>query len=449
MGQGRRRASPVGRGGLVTLAVVIAVLLLAPAALANGAVAPVWVQTWNAKTPGVVTDVHVARAPTGEFYVACSILRSTTGKYDLIVARYRANGTREWVHSWSRGDAYDDRVAGLAADPDGRVVVVGWSTNGKSGTPDWCVVKYGRLGKLLWSRNIGGAAGGDDRAVDVVVNRYARIYVAGYFTQKAGDKDWRMIKLTPGGDTSWAIAYRGADGLDDVPSAMALDVDGNVYLTGTEGTDRKVRADAVTIQVARDGTRNWVAKYDDAGEETGVDVAVRKSGVVVAVEKIDQAGVVKHAVNVGYTRDGTQVWAEPFVADETESDVCLTAGIDGLGRGAFGGSYVDKTTDSFALLSRRAPDGVLETTWSATGPAVAAGDQFNDLSVAFDGTVWATGSIGGAATTVSLDPAGAQRWYGEYETDAADSGDALALAPKSVYVAGLSGDDLVFIRYVR
>ncbi len=451
-----RKHGPIRRravSGLVAVALVaIAVLVVAPTVLANGGVAPLWSDVWNARIPGVVSNVHVAKTPTGEIYAACSLLRPTTGKYDVIVTRYLADGTRVWAKSWSQGTAYDDMVEGIASDPDGRLIVCGWTTSGKAGPPDWFILKFGRIGNLLWSRTVGGAVGLDDRALDVAVNSRARIFVGGYITAKAGDTDWRLMKLTPAGDTAWSRAYSGAAGLDDAPAAIALDVDRNIYLTGMEGTDTDVRSDAVTVKWDRLGVQQWATAYSDGDEESGVDVAVRRSGVAVAVRTVDEAGVSTHGLTAMYTREGGIVWTGPFVDRDTESDECCCAGLDTLGRAVFGGHEVAPTTfDAAARLTQRGAGGVSEWYVSHFGGGLA-GDQFNDLYVAMDGTVWATGAVDGHGVTWSFDAAGVARWYGwngVYDAVIVDSGDALTVTSTAVYVAGRSGDSLAVMKYVR
>ena len=442
----------LARWGVAALLVAVAVLVVAPATFANGGVAPLWSDVWNAKTPGVVTNVHVAKAPTGDIYAACSILRPATGHYDVIVVRYRADGTRVWVKSWSRGTAYDDMVEGLAADPYGRLVVCGYSGAGKAGPPDWFVLKFGRVGNLLWSRTVGGAVGLDDRALDVAVNSRARIFVAGHITAKAGDRDWRLMKLAPSGDTAWSRAYRGADGLDDKPAALALDADRNVYVTGMEGTQANVRSDAVTVKWDRLGVRAWATTYAGMDEESGVDVAVRRSGVAVAVRTVDEPGIATHGVTAMYTRGGDVVWTAPFIDRDTVSDECFCAGLDTLGRGVFGGYEVSPALDAGARLTQRGTSGASEWFVSSFGGSDLTDDRFNDLYVAVDGTTWATWAVDGRAVTWSFDAAGVARWYGwngVYDTVIVDSGDALAVTSSAVYVAGRSSDSLAVMKYAR
>ena len=455
MGQDRSTAEAAVRALLVILAALMLMLLAAP--IASAATAPgtlVWRGVWNARTPGVVTNVHVTKAPTGDIYVACSILRLVSDGYDVIVARYRPDGTRKWVHAWSRGVDVDEWVEGIAADRDGNLVVCGWFSGGRAGTPDWFVVKFGRGGDRLWTKTVAGLAGGDDRALDVTVNRAGRIYVTGSVTKSAGGKDWRIAKLAPNGATLWARSYAGPEGLDDLPSAMALDADGNVYVTGFEGTVMQTRRNLVTLKYTPLGGRSWARVLDVGRDESGRDIAVRRSGVAVAGRTVDVAGVDHDALAVRYTRAGSLVTWSAFDGPVAGADHFTCAGIDGVGRSVFGGFVTNE------LVSQRDGDlqwveagGATGLDWGWSGDA-AGDDQVADLYLAYDGTLWATGWVdtitgGRDVMTCSLGWNAAYRWDDRWATLAEDAGDELAVTSSGVYVAGRRGNDLLLLKYVR
>ena len=444
MGLCERRARHGVRAGLVVLAAAILTLVVAPAALAADPGEALWSNYWNAKSPGEVANAQVVRSAKGDIFTACSVFRPSYSTYDAIIAKYRPDGTRKWVRSWSRGTDVNEMVEGVATDPDGNLIVTGWFD--KNGEPDWFVLKYDRDGYLLWAKTTGGTADSDDRAVDVVVNRRGYVFVTGFVTQSTGGKNWLTVKYKPSGATVWQASYKGSDQLDDQPMAMAIDIDRNVYVTGMVGSDQenKVRSDAVTIKYAGDGTVEWVLPFNMHMEETGVDIAVRRSGVVVAVKAIDETGQYTSAYAVQYTRDGELVYSPSLNPSSTLVDQFLCAGIDGSARSVFGGfSVQEATNDSTALLMQYDAAGVSEWSVGLTAAGNALGDQFNDLFVAFDGTVWATGYVGGVAVTVSLDATGVERWSGIL------GGDAIAVTRKSVYVVGLLDTSLVLTRYVK
>ena len=455
MGQDRPTVRAAARTMLVVLTALLLALLLAPAAGATAAPGTfLWRDIWNAKTPGVVANVHVTSAPTGDIYVACSILRLAPDKYDVIVARYRPDGTRTWVRSWSRGVGVDEWVEGIAADPEGNLVVCGWFAGGRAGTPDWFVVKFDRSGDRLWAKSVAGLAGGDDRALDVVVNGAGRIYVTGSVDKSAGGKDWRTAKLAPNGTTLWARTYAGPEGLDDLPSAMALDADGNVYVTGFEGTVMQTRRNLVTLSYTATGTRRWARALDVGREETGADIAVRRSGVAVAGRTVDAAGVDHDSLAVSYTRAGALVKWSAFNGPVAGADHFACAGIDGTGRSVFGGFMTnDLVNQRDAELQWFEADGDTGLHWGWSGDA-ARHDQVTGLHVAYDGTLWATGWIdtlltGRDVMTCSFGRNAAYRWDDRWSTTARDSGDDLVVTSSAVFVAGRRGSDLLLIKYVR
>jgi hypothetical protein len=455
MGHDRPVATATAHTLLAVLTALLLALLLAPAAGATTAPGTfLWRDIWNAKTPGAVANVHVTTAATGDIYVACSILRLAPDRYDVIVARYRPDGTRTWVRSWSRGVEADEWVEGIAADPDGNLVVCGWFSGGRAGTPDWFVVKFDRGGDRLWTKTVAGIAGGDDRALDVVVNGAGRIYVTGSVGTSAGGKDWRTAKLAPSGATLWARSYAGPEGLDDLPSAMALDVDGNVYVTGFEGTVMQTRRNLVILSYAATGTRRWARVLDVGREETGADVAVRRSGVAVAGRTVDAAGADHDALAVRYTRAGALVSWSTFNGPVAGADHFSSAGIDGPGRSAFGGFMTnDLVNQRDAALQWFEAGGATGLHWGWAGDA-ARDDQVTDLHVAADGTLWATGWIdtlltGRDVMTWSSGWNAAYRWDDRWSTMARDIGDDLVVTSSAVYVAGRRGNDLLLLKYVR
>ncbi len=437
------------RGAIGLLLIVVAVLLLAPAAFAADPVEPLWANVWSAKSPGEVTNAQVVRSAKSDIFTACSVFRPSYSTYDVIVAKYRPDGTRKWVRSWSRGTAINEMVSGVATDRDGNLIVVGWYDKG--GQDDWFMLKYDRAGYLKWAKTTGGIAGDDDRAVDVVVNKYGRIFVTGFVTQLTGGKNWRTVKYKPNGDTVWARTHKGADQLDDEPLAMAIDAARNIYVTGFEGTDQKnhLNKDAVTLKYAPDGTAEWVMPFNMQYEETGVDIAVRKTGVVVAVKAVDEDPTFTHGYALKYSREGESLMAASLDYGSTTNDEYLCAGIDGLGASVFAGFQVHDD-DSKALLTQYDADGVSQWGFELTGAGNVLGDQFNEMFVALGGSVWVTGSVAGAAVTWSFDAAGVERWNAVYDVASEfDSGQDMHVTSKSAYVVAHSGTSLVLIRYPR
>ncbi len=235
---------------------------------------------------------------------------------------------------------------------------------------------------------------------------------------------------------------------------MALDVDGNVYVTGFEGTVLQTRRNLVTLKYTPLGARSWAKILDMGREETGVDVAVRRSGVAVAGHTFDAAGVDRDALAVHYTRDGVLVNGSAFNGPIAGADAFVAAGIDGLGRCVYGGYMTnDLVNQRDAELQWFEADGDTGLHWSWAGDG-RRDDQVTDVHVAQDGTLWATGWIDTLVTgrdvmTWSSGWNAAWRWDDRWSTMSQDIGDDLAVTSAGVYVAGRRGNDLLLLKYVR
>ena len=90
----------------------------------------------------------------------------------------------------------DDVATAVATAPDGSVYTAGYSTR-KLANPDIILIKWSRLGKVLWTRPYAAGPYGD-AAVDVVVDRFGNVTVCG----------------TGGGatGTAWVLASWSTDG---------------------------------------------------------------------------------------------------------------------------------------------------------------------------------------------------------------------------------------------
>ncbi|MFO1500087.1 MAG: SBBP repeat-containing protein [Verrucomicrobiota bacterium] len=77
----------------------------------------------------------------------------------------------------------------------------------------------------------GSQAGSEDRASKVVTDAAGDIIVAGSAGKQIGS-DLRVIKYSGAGVRLWAKRYNGPVNDYDEPSAMAVDGNGNVFVSG-------------------------------------------------------------------------------------------------------------------------------------------------------------------------------------------------------------------------
>ena len=191
-----------------------------------------------------------------------------------------ASGATVWERTFDGGRG--DFVSDLALDAAGGIFVLGASTNASGGT-DIRVIKYSAAGTLVWQQAF---AAGEGYAL--VVDAANNVLLAGYST--GATTDFRVLKLSgANGSTLWQRSYDG--GRNDAAQAIALDDQGNAYVTG-HSQNAAGRTTFKTIKyAAADGATLWERTYDGGVNDYAYQIAIDGDG---------------HAVVVGTSFSGTQ-----------------------------------------------------------------------------------------------------------------------------------------------
>jgi hypothetical protein len=191
-----------------------------------------------------------------------------------------AQVTEEWAARYNSPGNGFDYVNALFVDPKGNVYVTG--NSGPEGGPyDYVTVKYDRDGNELWVARYSSPGNADDQAKALVVDRWGNVYVAGtswtqetadYVTVKydpdgnelwvarypggswtaSGGYDYATIKYDPDGNELWVAIYNSPGDLGDYPAGLAVDAQGDVYVTGTSRGEDSYTYDYFTIKYTQD-----------------------------------------------------------------------------------------------------------------------------------------------------------------------------------------------------
>jgi hypothetical protein len=208
-----------------------------------------------------------------------------------LLAAYASNAQQfqlDWAKS-TRGGGYSIGNA-IATDKQDNVITTGYyygvvDFNPGNGSDtlasidndnDIYVQKLDSAGNLLWARTMGGSY--DDRGQAIVTDNTGNIYIAGYFTgtaefntggisqsaTAAGNSDAFIAKLSPTGTLLWVKAFGGTDA--DVINGLAIDRDGNLYVTGYfyDQCDFDPSAGTTTL-ISNGGKDIFIAKYSNNG----------------------------------------------------------------------------------------------------------------------------------------------------------------------------------------
>jgi hypothetical protein len=86
-----------------------------------------------------------------------------------------------------------------------------------------------------WVTRYNGPANGYDYAEALALDSQGSVYVTGQSTGSGTGSDYATLKYGPSGQLLWSNRYNGPGNSADYANALALDSQGNVYVTGKGG----------------------------------------------------------------------------------------------------------------------------------------------------------------------------------------------------------------------
>lgn len=195
---------------------------------------------------------------------------------DYTTIKYNSAGDTLWLRRYDGPGNGNDVAVALKVDTPGNVYTTGYSTGAGTGF-DFATIKRNSLGDTLWVRRYNGPGFGDDSAKAVVVDNGGNVYVTGSSVGSGTGYDYTTIKYNSTGDTLWLRRYNGVGNGADLAQSLALDFQGNVYLTGFSWNGSSY--DYLTIKYNSMGDTVWTKSFNGTGN--GEDVAL-----AVSVDKL-------------------------------------------------------------------------------------------------------------------------------------------------------------------
>jgi hypothetical protein len=345
---------------------------------------------WARRREGVASvPPALASDSAGNVYAAVGVYADTPRfDLDVLVLKYSPAGDLLWTRRWDGGNELDDASADLAADPNGNVVVGGWSSTSTSSLDDdtaLTVSRWDTAGYLQWSRALSGPIWSDFNADAVAVNGAGEIYVAG---------DSVLAKYATNGTLLWSRVTSEINSLGQ--AHLALGSDGRACVAGAGEIGREPY---VTACYGASGQLLWKQTWFGASGKPS-SIAVDAMGAVV-VTGVAGDWFKPRLATLRYDATGALLWER--VDLETGS---YDHGVPGLALGDAGQAYISWHSATNEKVDYRLTvyDFWGYDLWSETyrapseGPSAAAG-----VVVDADGRVFVTGhSWGGAETGMDV-----------------------------------------------
>ena len=353
-------------------------------------------------------------------------------------------GTNE---QWRTVDSTFDAFWGdMALDTQGNLLITGvaYTTQYVSGR-EWITVKYDPAGNRLWARFYSGggtAPGGIDVPSAIAVDKENNVYVFGSCHGSSGD-EFCTIKYDSEGKMLWVRR----EGNDVISSGyygdIVLDKDANVYVTGTNNLFSS--SDFYTIKYDKNGNKKWEKTYNGTGylSQASLKAAVDDNENIIVTGYSRNTYGTNEVCTIKYDSSGSQKWVArngDYASDVAHQKNLVNKSGEIYVTGAstiFGNNY--------DLMIKYDASG--HELWSKQ-----LYGSFADAGLDYAGNIYYTGSGG----TIKLDADGNQLWLKESFKYAANGGFAQSIALDScgnVYVTGfdrpLPNPDIVFFGTIK
>lgn len=267
--------------------------------------------------------------------------------YDFVVLKYLPNGSLQWTRRYNGPvNGYDVAVC-ISIDQNGFIYVTGHSAGNGTGSFDYATVKYNSNGDSLWVKRYNGTGNGGDAPKSLAIDLSGNVYITGISVGiGTGSYDYATIKYNSLGDSLWVRRYNGPGNNSDEAKAIGVDALGNAYVTGYSVGSGSGN-DYATIKYNSNGDSLWVKRYNFGNDDAYFLILDSLANVYVTGSSNGEIATIK------YTSNGDVKWTQRTNYGSYREDVGYSMAIDRLrnvyitGRGD-AGTYYDYVTIKYS-----------------------------------------------------------------------------------------------------
>jgi len=272
--------------------------------------------------PGQYDYIQSRLHPNGKLILVGN--NSTSGQTDILVTALNIDGSVAWQQTNSGANGQNDYGTDLAIDNTGNIIVCGAVHNGSN--VDYRTLKYSSDGSLIWTKQYNGTGNGDDVPVAIRVDANNNIYVTGTSTGNGTLTDYATLKYDQSGNVLWTTRYN-YNNLPEVATSLEIDNSGNIFVAGASASSY-VNSDFCIVKYNSSGTQISVRRHATTGNgyDLPSEMTIGSNGNIYIVGT-SEAGNNKNVKLLALTNTLTVIWAQyidQFGRDDEGYSIALT-----------------------------------------------------------------------------------------------------------------------------
>jgi hypothetical protein len=345
----------------------------------------------------------------------------------LATIAYNRAGVPLWTNEY-RGSGILQDAKAVALDSSGNAFVGGYFSH--EGSFDYVTIAYSSEGVALWTNLLHGSAYYDhtrtelDPRMGIAVSQEGKVCVTGYTSNDGQAHDSVVVAYGIGGQSSWTNLYNAPANGRDEATAMAVNCNGEIFVTGASV------GRFTTIAYSSTGNPKWTNSYGAA--RTGPDdfYSDPEPMIAVSADRVFVTGAsslyssLSDLVTIAYTSGGAPLWTNFFNGHGNEQD-----DVAGLAADSRGNVFVAGSTYSFRTNEQGRyydPDYVT-IAYSGSGTPLwtnyyngftseyNAWDYATGISVDSDESIIVSGTSSGSFATVKYSNNGVPLWTNRHD----------------------------------
>uniref|UniRef100_A0A7V5XYY6 T9SS type A sorting domain-containing protein n=1 Tax=candidate division WOR-3 bacterium TaxID=2052148 RepID=A0A7V5XYY6_UNCW3 len=364
--------------------------------------------------------------------------------------------SQEWIARYNGPDNLNDGAQIVVLDNEGNVYVTGVS-NYQQSFGDIVTIKYNPNGEIQWIARYNGPSNYDDYPTAMTIDSHGNVYVTGATGYPSGSNvewDYVTIKYDSNGREKWVAIYDGpGSGIYDwdMATAIAVDNEGNVYVTGQSSGGSNTFFDFATIKYDSNGFVQWVRRYESEGWDQATAIGLDNYGNIYVTGGYNGGGETHYDyLTLKYNREGALIGAVLYSGPGLDFDFPFSLAIDNFNNVYVTGiSYLSRfpgdpsiTTIKYDTALRQQQIAIYRNGWEVRK---IISDSLSN--------VYVIGSVstdsGSDMVTIKYDASLNELWARVYGTNEDDHGVDIGVDIwGNVYITGIIQDELGISDYL-